>query len=455
MKATAICAGEEHGLALLEDGSVVSWGRGPGIPAGFGPATAVAAGDFITLALLNDGTVAGLGHTEVPAGLSSVTAIAAGSNSSYAITEGGKVVGWGTSSAFGPMKSLQSPFGRATAISVGGDQYNLALRADGSVENWSSSWGSVSPPAGLSRVAGVAAGFAHGLALLDDGTVVIWGDERQLASANLAVPAGLAHVTAIAAGGAHSLALRADGTVVGWGYNNYGQAEVPPGLSEVVAISAGTAFSLALTASGRVVAWGRNNHGQTSVPAEIAETTSVDAGPSRSVKPRPIVLSIGGGKTHFLITSGSPDEGTEVTTSKLPGENRLLAVVESMRPLRTSDGMGFEARTALARSLNSLAARYIVDDKAPQALGLLREAEGEFVRAPHARQSWPELQVAIGLATVRYNQAVALTLMGRVHEASEARRRASRAVDEMDRLHGASYGDLLRSGLDALARHHS
>ena len=87
---------------------------------------------------------------------------------------------------------------------------------------------------GLSGVRAVAAGGRHELAVLSGGTVLAWGDDtfgqlgNGIASANgdtevpAAVP-GLSGVTAVAAGEEHSLALLSDGTVMAWGENRYGQ----------------------------------------------------------------------------------------------------------------------------------------------------------------------------------------------------------------------------------------
>ena len=52
-------------------------------------------------------------------------------------------------------------------------------------------------------------------------------------------------MVAIAAGGYDSLALLNNGTVVAWGNNGVGQTNVPPGLSNVMAIAAGGFHSLA------------------------------------------------------------------------------------------------------------------------------------------------------------------------------------------------------------------
>jgi alpha-tubulin suppressor-like RCC1 family protein len=134
---------------------------------------------------------------------------------------------------------------------------------------------------GLRRVADVAAGGSHALALLEDGTVVAWGKNTsgQLgdgATANTDEPvpvSGLTGVTALAAGERHSLARLRDGTVMAWGSNEGGQLgdgsnaerDVPipvPGVREAVAVAAGGSFSLALLRDGTVLAWGENDRGQ-------------------------------------------------------------------------------------------------------------------------------------------------------------------------------------------------
>jgi len=115
--------------------------------------------------------------------------------------------------------------------------------------------GQASPPAGLTGVTAIAAGWTHSLALKSDGTVVAWGDDTD---GQASPPAGLCGVTAIAAGLDHSLALKSDGTVVAWGHDTGGQCSVPPGLDQVVAIASSPLgrYSLALTADGEVVQLG-------------------------------------------------------------------------------------------------------------------------------------------------------------------------------------------------------
>jgi alpha-tubulin suppressor-like RCC1 family protein len=147
------------------------------------------------------------------------------------------------------------------------------------------------PVSGLSGAKSVAAGEGSGFALMENGTVMGWGNNGagELGDGTITqrdVPvavSGLSGVSAIAAGESHTLALLSNGTVDAWGYNNYGQlgngttggpdtceSEVPcsttpmpvSGLSEVQAIAAAGNHSLALLKNGTVMAWGEDTWGQ-------------------------------------------------------------------------------------------------------------------------------------------------------------------------------------------------
>jgi alpha-tubulin suppressor-like RCC1 family protein len=147
------------------------------------------------------------------------------------------------------------------------------------------------PVSELSGAESVAAGEGSGFALLENGTVMAWGNngagelgDGTITQRNVPVEvSGLSGVSAIAAGESHTLALLANGTVEAWGYNNYGQlgngatggpdtceSEVPcsttpmpvSGLSEVKAIAAAGNHSLALLKNGTVMAWGDDTWGQ-------------------------------------------------------------------------------------------------------------------------------------------------------------------------------------------------
>ena len=142
------------------------------------------------------------------------------------------------------------------------------------------------------KVASVAVGESHTLALSDDGMLTAWGlnASGQLGTNNtansrlpLAVvrPAFLdgKQIVAVAAGDNFSLALCADGTLASWGDNSLGQLgdgsmkvnSIEPlnitgkgvlSTRTVVAIRAGARHAFALCTDGRMVSWGANESGQ-------------------------------------------------------------------------------------------------------------------------------------------------------------------------------------------------
>jgi len=152
----------------------------------------------------------------------------------------------------------------------------------------------------LTGVGAIAAGEVHSLALLEDGTVVAWGDNEygQLGEgSNIELSntprevIKLSGAEAIAGGIDHSLALLPDGTVKAWGSNftgelGYGTAgknqfsntpgtvknadgtplvgvkKLAGGGEEPIGEDTVVAFSLALKVDGTVAAWGANDYGQ-------------------------------------------------------------------------------------------------------------------------------------------------------------------------------------------------
>jgi alpha-tubulin suppressor-like RCC1 family protein len=108
------------------------------------------------------------------------------------------------------------------------------------------------------------------MALHSTGTSTLWGN----INGQLNAPAGLSGVTAIAAGAAHSMALLSDGTVRVWGQNQYQQSVASGGLANVEAISGGEKQSMALLSDGTVVQWGFS----VPPPADMAGVTQIAAG---------------------------------------------------------------------------------------------------------------------------------------------------------------------------------
>lgn len=238
---------------------------------------------------------------------------------------------------------------RVAAVAAGGS-HNLALRANGTVAAWGdNSSGQATIPTGLSSVRAVAAGGFHSLALRANGTVIAWGGN---ASGQATVPGGLSGIRAVAAGFAHSLALRIDGTVVAWGRNAQGQATVPAGLTRATAIAAGVTHSLALRADGTVIAWGSSLFGQATVPVGLSGVTAIAAGERHSLALR----------TNGTVAAwGDNSSGQAAVPAGLTGVIAIAAGAFHSLALRVDGtvvawGEGFDGQTTVPAGLGGVTA---------------------------------------------------------------------------------------------------
>ena len=187
----------------------------------------------------------------------------------------------------------------------------FALRSDGVLESWGTTWG------GIDAVPVLASGLQYTsvsgstyfvAAIVSDGSVRIWGLNPYGIQSIPGLPAGVQY-TKIRAGQAHVLALRSDGQVVAWGANLTGQCAVPalpPGLT-YVDVMAGNGHSLALRSDGQWVAWGANNQGQCNIPSvSQIPITSVACGYEQTIALRAdgLVESFGIWPTASPLASG-------------------------------------------------------------------------------------------------------------------------------------------------------
>ncbi|MFG2005607.1 RCC1-like domain-containing protein [Spirillospora sp. NPDC048911] len=294
--AVAIAADTDFSMALLRNGSVVTWGAGTVGQRGIGRTGRTGEPPDPTVVLRPDGR----------GPLTRVSAIAADGNTALALLKDGTVVGWG-SNDFG-MVGDGSSVDRALPRAVRG-------------------------PEGEQRLAGVtqiATGGQHGLARLRDGTAVSWGrnDYGQLGDGTLtnrlepvrvSGPHGLPvlrDIVTITAGEQHNFALRGDGGVVAWGNNTAGQlgdgttnssprpvqvvGVQSPRLRGVVRIVAGEAYGVATLTDGSVLTWGSGSKGQLGSGAKAPRTkpgTVVLAGG----RPAGRVLDVGAGRRHLAL----------------------------------------------------------------------------------------------------------------------------------------------------------
>lgn len=239
-KVTALSAGTFHILALKSDGTVWAWGRNDDKQLG------------------NEALMKNNSNSNVPVqvtGIRNAVAISAVGSNSYALLSDGTVWAWG--------------YGNNGMIGDGG-------KITGA--NISSNWSARGRPVQVKGITQAVA-LSGPMALLQDGTVWMWGFGYwgQLgngADTSSALPVrvkGISHAVAIAYRGDGALALLSDGTVWSWGRNSKGQlgngvfdvggkehSNIPlkiTGLSDVKEIDAGS-VCLALLKDGTVRAWG-------------------------------------------------------------------------------------------------------------------------------------------------------------------------------------------------------
>ncbi|WP_350257668.1 immunoglobulin domain-containing protein [Scrofimicrobium sp. R131] len=184
---TSVSAGNDHSLALGDDGNAYAWGGNSSGQLGDGSNT--------------NRTVPVL--VSAPDGVS-FTSVNAGYNFSLAIGNDGKVYGWGDNS-YGQL----------------GD----------------STFASTNAPVEASVLVGVlfthiATGGRHSVAIGDDGRTYAWGNnhygqlgfdspENWPIPGEVATPPGV-RFTAVSAGNVHSLAIGDDGKAYSWGFNGVG-----------------------------------------------------------------------------------------------------------------------------------------------------------------------------------------------------------------------------------------
>ncbi|MCL2286126.1 MAG: ABC transporter permease subunit [Firmicutes bacterium] len=268
-----IGVGSGFGVGVSNDGNIYTWGLGNGPQFGDGISNAptraetgrivqVSAGENHALALNAHGWVFTWGNRnfnlpEVPARIQGHTVqVVAGTNYSIAITEDGQVHVWGTRAAVEsnifprnlrgvPVNIVANP----TAVLVqleGGEVQHLSRPGTHVFTNI--------PDDIQGRVQHIALANHNGAAILDDGTVRVWGHELEPAY-NVPVDEIGNRAIAIEAGLGHFTVLLNDGTLVGWGNDYYGQAS-PPNLRNVTRIYSNFHHNYAVDANGNIHTWG-------------------------------------------------------------------------------------------------------------------------------------------------------------------------------------------------------
>ncbi len=278
-KARQVDAGSTHGIALLDNGDVYSWGLNDGGQLGLGdtvtrstpakislprPAVSVAAGRSFSVAVLNDGSVYTFGANDIGqlgnggrdvsttpvlvAGVNNVVAVAAGNAHVLALRGDGSVWAWGANASGqlgnGSFKASRVPVDtglrQIARVRAGGDNsaaislrrtaYFFGENADGQLGFGSA----VTTDAGVATAVAldiVDAALADRFAMLvgSNGLVTATGaneagslgDGGTTARSNFAAVSVISNVISIGAGGrSFAAAINADGTTYTWGDNS-------------------------------------------------------------------------------------------------------------------------------------------------------------------------------------------------------------------------------------------
>ena len=219
------------------------------------------------------------------------------------------VVAWGDN---GAGQTTLPPLANVAAVAAGG-AHGLALLNAGTVVAWGlNTSGQTTVPGTASAVTAIAAGVSHNLVCKSDGTLVAWGGNTY---GQTIIPSGITTATKVAAGENHSLSLLDDGSVRAWGDNTFGQTTIPGALGgvRVTAIAAGYDHCLALTAGGTVVAWGRDESGQSTIPTGLTGVLAIAAGAYHSLALKSDGTVVAWGWDNGLQVSSLPANLTGVT----------------------------------------------------------------------------------------------------------------------------------------------
>ena len=233
--------GGNHSIALLENGSLIGWGK-------------------------NDSN-----QINIPI-LQNVVDIAAGSNHSLALLSNGSVVGWGRND--NKQRDLANNIHNGHLIQVSaGRIHSIGLLETGRPIGWGgNNVHQTDVPDTLQNIVSITSGEFHNLGLKSDGTVWAWGDSSNDRNN---VPANLNGVVGISSGGGQSVALLATGSLVVWGANSEGEG-LTPSINNAVKVSSGQTHNIVLRSDSTLYAWGGNAYNQTKIPSYLNKNNILD-----------------------------------------------------------------------------------------------------------------------------------------------------------------------------------
>ena len=181
-----------------------------------------------------------------------------------------------------------------------GASFTLAVLNNGTMVTWGfNREGQASLPRWMATkpVKEVEVGSNYAIALGEDGRVYGWGKDE---FGQLKIPtSALSNVRTISASLGHVMALKTNGDLLIWGRNDFKQLAVPLAAHKrLIAIGAGHSHALAVKNDGKVVAWGRNTWGQTNVPKTLTNVIAVAGGFDHSLALRSNGTIVCWGRNH-------------------------------------------------------------------------------------------------------------------------------------------------------------
>lgn len=254
-----IVSGVSFSYALMDDGSLVSWGTEPNIQQ-----------DNVSDYVLN-----------IPEDVKNarIVDIASGGRHMLALDDAGNMYGWGyyshgqTQMPDDVRKELEES-GAVIEQMYAATMWSAIVTSDKNLHIW----GSPSTIQNFKltrnirgRVEKVAAGDNNMILLLDDGTVAVIGDRSSEFYANIPpeLTTGEINVVDIVASNRNALVLDDQGDIYTWGSTQDRLTRLPAITGDVAVIKAGYRHFTALLENGSVVTWGANHLKQVSVPENL------------------------------------------------------------------------------------------------------------------------------------------------------------------------------------------
>ena len=248
------------------------------------PGNLITAGEYFSLASLSDNSLYAWGKNtsgqcDFPALPSEeIVSLHARAAQGAALMSSGDLIRWGNASNNMPLGLNGNIAAYAT-----NDQWEIALKKDGTVIAWGTSAPDLS---GLTNIVAIAMANYHILLLKSDGTLFAIGDNGDETN----IPTSITGIVDIAAGENFSMVLKPDGTITAWTATPT-SSWMPENWTgeDIVKISASAEnlYAIGLKKDGTIVTWGTN------IPQSLQAFISSNANQG--------IVNIDAGRWHAML----------------------------------------------------------------------------------------------------------------------------------------------------------